>query len=226
MISHHHRCIYFHVPKTGGQSIERLFLDDLGLSWEQRAPLLLGANENRKVGPPRLAHMTADEIIAFRYIPERMLGEYFCFATVRNPWSRVVSAFRYITSHARFEEFVDDRIRDGGRFAWFLRPQTDFYYRNGESVCDQVIRLENLKDGAAGLISRFDLSSQLGHVNSSGEALKVGARFKNAVKHTAETGAALEDHSDWREFFTPRTRAIVEAYYARDIDVLGYEFDD
>ena len=41
MLSHQHKTIFIHVPKTAGQSIETLFLDDLGLKWDQRGSLLL-----------------------------------------------------------------------------------------------------------------------------------------------------------------------------------------
>ncbi len=33
MISHQHKCILVHVPKTAGQSIEHVFLDLHGLTW-------------------------------------------------------------------------------------------------------------------------------------------------------------------------------------------------
>ena len=51
MLSHQHKKIFIHMPKTAGQSIETLFLDDLGLKWDQRGSLLLSRNTNRTLGP-------------------------------------------------------------------------------------------------------------------------------------------------------------------------------
>ena len=68
MISHQHETIFIHIPKCAGTSIERVFLDDLNVTWQNRGPLLLRKNENHEVGPPRLAHVTCNEYTKFHYI--------------------------------------------------------------------------------------------------------------------------------------------------------------
>ena len=68
MISHQHETILIHIPKCAGTSIERVFLDDLNVTWQNRGPLLLRKNENHEVGPPRLAHLTCNEYTKFHYI--------------------------------------------------------------------------------------------------------------------------------------------------------------
>ena len=54
VISHEHRCVFVHIPKCAGQSIETVFLEDLGLDWSNRSILLLRPNECPDIGPPRL----------------------------------------------------------------------------------------------------------------------------------------------------------------------------
>ena len=65
MISHRHQCVFVHVPKTAGISIEHVFLAQYGLTWDERAPLLLRFNPDPALGPERLGHLTAtDELWA------------------------------------------------------------------------------------------------------------------------------------------------------------------
>jgi hypothetical protein len=68
MISHQHETIFIHIPKCAGTSIERVFLEDINVTWRNRGPLLLRTNENHEVGPPRLAHLTCGEYTKFHYI--------------------------------------------------------------------------------------------------------------------------------------------------------------
>jgi hypothetical protein len=46
VICHPYRCVFVHVPKSAGISIEHVFLGLLGLTWETRGPLLLRHNND------------------------------------------------------------------------------------------------------------------------------------------------------------------------------------
>ena len=65
MISHHQKCVFVHIPKNAGQSIEHVFINLLELTWETRAPLLLRRNEHPELGPLRLAHLKAEEYVKY-----------------------------------------------------------------------------------------------------------------------------------------------------------------
>ena len=64
MLSQKYKCIFVHIPKAAGQSVERVFLELHGLSWEMRSPLLLAQNSDSAMGPPRLAHLRASEYVS------------------------------------------------------------------------------------------------------------------------------------------------------------------
>ena len=70
MISIKHKIIFIHIPKCAGQSIENIFLRDLGLSWKERYPLLLRPRKPNEKGPERLAHLYAEEYLSLIHISE------------------------------------------------------------------------------------------------------------------------------------------------------------
>jgi hypothetical protein len=58
MISYKRKCVFVHIPKCAGQSIESVFDNDAGLTWENRAPFLLRPNANN--------HVVLDKLIVRR----------------------------------------------------------------------------------------------------------------------------------------------------------------
>ena len=73
-----------------------MFLDDLGLSWKKRSPLLLRRKKTAELGPPRLAHLLARDYVRFGYISQEEFDTYFKFAVVRDPYKRALSFFNYL----------------------------------------------------------------------------------------------------------------------------------
>ncbi|MFC3101916.1 sulfotransferase family 2 domain-containing protein [Altererythrobacter lauratis] len=227
MISHPHRCVFVHVPKTGGQSVESVFLALHGLSWEDRRPLLLYANDDPAKGPDRMAHLLAREYVALGHIDPAQFAGYFKFAFVRNPWARLVSEFEYRqNSHLpTFEQFVDARLAQLDSFSDHSRhivPQTDCVTdENGNYIVDFIGRFETLAQDFATMARHLNLpSEQLPHRNKSGKPRKAGL-----LDRLLGRGRAPATKRPWQGYYTPALRDRIGAFYAEDIARFGYSFD-
>ncbi|MEP3330897.1 sulfotransferase family 2 domain-containing protein [Sedimentitalea sp.] len=153
MISHAHKTVFVHIPKTGGQSIETVFLDDLGLAWRDRAALMLRQNNNRNAGPQKLAHLYTDEYVARGHMVAKDFDRYLKFSIVRHPFDRALSEFRYRVGAAAKRGQVldlDDFLNSGASddyldSARHLVPQVRYVKDlQGRCLVDHVLRFEHL----------------------------------------------------------------------------------
>ncbi|MCK6370200.1 MAG: sulfotransferase family protein [Gammaproteobacteria bacterium] len=207
MISHRYRTIFVHVPKTAGQSIELVFVQKSGLTWETRAPLLMRENPDPVRGPRRLAHLKAAEYIDLGYIAPIDYADYFKFAVVRNPWDRLVSAYKFLVGPAGidFRDFVFNGYPVPGQPEVRRRfePQWEFVCDSGKNlIVDEVVRFENLEAGIEPIFQRI-----------FGERVPLPRRNVSAERR------------DYREYFDAETREHVRACYRDDIELFGYDFD-
>lgn len=227
MYCEEYNCLFVHIPKTAGKSIESYFLDRLGLSWAQRAPLLLRANSDPARGPERLAHLTAAEYVELGYLTQEQFDSAFRFTFVRNPWARLVSEYRYRKHYLKtsFHDFVmhglpPESMRDVYRH---VLPQSSFVLgRDGKLCVDFVGRFENLQsdfDTLCGL-QGWEPGS-LRHVDAaSGAALKPLDRLREFFGATHEP-----EHTHYSGYYDAVTRARVAELYARDVELFNYTFE-
>lgn len=227
MISHHHNCLFIHIPKNAGQSVEHVFLRQLDLTWQTRAALLLRRNDRPDLGPPRLAHLKWHEYVSFDYITQEQFDAYFKFAFVRDPWSRMVSMYRYFAFHKKvsFREFVLREFRrrlwhDGH---WFVGPQSDFICdTNGRPAVDFIGRFETLAEDFHSVCQRLGMPAlELPHVNasgndSSGPPPRLRLPFGRGRRRLRTRPTAFQ------EYYDAETRDAVARLYRRDIEIFGY----
>ncbi|MFC3175051.1 sulfotransferase family 2 domain-containing protein [Novosphingobium bradum] len=146
------------------------------------------------------------------------------FSVVRNPWDRLVSAWSFaragggdsevgtirihrpaqyaVPQFATFARFVEEWLdqREPGRIDGVFRPQHGYLLDAGGAMdFTHVGRLENIGQTEAWL------SATLGR--------PIAFQPQNEAPRT-----------DYRAYYTPRLRDIVARIYARDIELLGYDF--
>lgn len=203
MISHKHRVIFVHIPKTAGQSIEHVFLSENGLAWGQRAALLLRQNRDPAAGPERLAHLFACEYVSCGHMAADDFSKYFKFAVIRDPLARLASAyrFRHHSLGISFRQFVEEQLITepldlfSGR-SRHIFPQSCFVCGgDGNVLVDKLIIFERLADEWPELSRTiFGRSLPLPLINVS-----PGPRDS---------------------LYDPYTRSVARAYYQRDFGLL------
>ena len=211
MLCHDYKCIFVHIPKCGGQSIELVFLRLLGLTWENRAPLLLRPSLDPSFGPPRLAHLSASEYVACGHVTQAQFDSYFKFSFVRNPWDRIVSEYKYCRycGVKDFKTFIFNKLP---KPAWtddyrHIVPQYELLVdANGSMLVDYVGKFEGLQKDFNEVCNKLGIPLvTLPHANKSPES--------GQSRHYAE-------------YYDNETKEFVESLYIKDIETFGYAFGE
>ncbi|MEM7085939.1 MAG: sulfotransferase family 2 domain-containing protein [Bacteroidota bacterium] len=179
MISTKHKTIFVHIPKVAGQSIETLFLEDLGLNWDQRHTLLMRIKKPHEQGPHRLAHLRAKDYVSLGYADQATFDSFFKFSFVRNPYARVLSLYHYL-GYSRIisvEKFIEKvLVKKVKEDHFFYQAQYDYLYSNdGKLLVDYVGKLEQISEDIAPVLRKSGLQGkEMPHVNKSEKGLKRG----------------------------------------------------
>jgi len=235
LLSHKHQCIFVHIPKCAGQSIATYFLDDLDLEWNEKSTLLMRKNPSPEKGPRLLAHLKLNEYLAYNYISEEKFQTYFKFAFVRNPWSRVLSFYKYGWFHEfiSFELFVNDYlpklINDQN---WFFGSMYDFIYEDGQTAIDFIGRYENLHEDFETICQKMNWT-KLGLTQKNSSKARTGfsqikflwRRFKKDPQLFMRRQKDKIRSTNYRDYYTTELIEQVGDYYKKDVEGFGYTFE-
>jgi len=225
MICREFSCLFVHVPKTAGQSVEQFFLNRMGLSWESdRDRLLLGNNTQPDKGTEKLSHLSAREYTDCGYLCKDEFSRLFKFSFVRNPWERIVSEYRYRNyfRHRSFRDFLLRRLPEPGWSDKYrhIMPQYDMLHdANGKLLVDFVGRFETLQRDFDEVCARLGIAdSRLPHRNSSDKKSRnLRRKIRNWLHFNGENRK-----ENYLEFYDAETIAIVGKLYRKDIEAFGY----
>lgn len=177
------KAIFVHVPRTGGQSIEHVFLEAHGLDWKSRDPLLMRERREGERGPERLAHLLAREYVECGYLTPGIFASCFKFAIVRHPYERALSEYRYRMQKRNFAQKEFLRLLESSDREHHFAAQSEFVLdESGRTMVDCILRFESLQRDFDPVSERlFGRRVTLSHVNRS-RAREPGTKFEAALK--------------------------------------------
>ncbi len=226
MISHKHQCIFIHIPKCAGTSIESALghMDNhVGRGGQDHrsirmiekpyiTPKSLASKENIIELIKRQKHHYFDDVGNDEnksIITKKQYQDYFKFAIVRNPWARAFSWYKNvvidkvhlnnhgITSDTTFKEFLKQFVGQG-----MLKPQI-YWIKNyaGAVPLDYIGRFENLSDEISEISNRLNLKN-----------------FSIPHKVKGRKG-------DYRSHYDEELHDIILNVYRDEIELFEYHFD-
>jgi len=197
--------IFVHVPKTGGTSISKWFIENVSeckskstkTFYSKHYPYFLFDDEHKK---------------------------YFSFGMVRNPWERMVSGYFYElkkfrnrktmleNQHPKIkpskahwqQDYIKDKLDllEQGFDAYvqsreyYTMKNTQKYYLEG---VDCVLRLENIQEDFKIIQNQVNCYTPLKHLNKS-------------------------EHDNYKKYYNKTVKEIVDDYFAEDIETYQYVF--
>ena len=214
-ISHTHQCIFIHIPKTGGTSLETAL--DLFHDWrvENRAVLFgkIQSPELLEKGwlSRYLQHLSIREVETL--VAAEVLADYLSFSWVRNPWGRMVSIYCN-QDPDMLQKALDEGIPlKGLSFPDFLDASQDFQHVH---LLDQASFILNPQGAVAvDFIGRFE-SFAADFVRLC-ECLQMPLSLNLPHRNASA-------HKPYREYYSDKTRAQVARRYCRDMDLFSYTF--
>jgi hypothetical protein len=229
MLCHDPRCIFVHIPKAAGQSIEQVFLDLSGLTWKTRGALLMRPNSDPKLGPPRLAHLKATEYVSCGHVTQEQFDSYFKFSFVRNPWDRTVSMYRYLGYDERcsFKTFVLEKLSDTLWIEkrWFVGPQHEFVSdASGNLLVDFIGKLESIQADFDVVCRRLGIAQRpVPHVNRS-DSMSLIARWRRFIDVFSRVQKRRNDLGKYQNYYDAELVRVVGKLYAADVEAFKYQF--
>ena len=232
MFSPVYNCLFVHIPKTAGQSIEHVFLGLSGLTWKTRGALLLRANNDPKSGPPQLAHLKASEYVTYGYMTPEQFDACFKFSFVRNPWDRIVSEYRFRRYPGKFDfkTYLFKHLpKPGSKHYIHIIPQHEFLFgTEGKCLVDFVGRFENLQGDFNTICRELSIQeSPLPHVNKSLPQKHKKRRVKGYIRrliYSRRERAHTFGH--YTGYYDDESREFVRRIYENDIEIFKYEFGE
>ena len=200
MISHKYKCIFIHIPRTAGTSIENTIIGD---DWW---------NIN-----PQTKHIFSQTA---KNLYKDYWDDYFKFSVVRNPWDRLVSMTRYsncykiniknqlidLTNYVKnFPKCeIDSRSLSSLEDIYFTTPNS--LYQNILSPdIDFVVKYDNLEDDMLKVFEQIKFSGKLQNIKC-----KTGNNDYKKFHYTT--------------YYTDQTRDIVFKMYKNDIKKFSFKF--
>lgn len=211
MILREQKVFYFHVPKTGGFSMEQFLLPGKRDYRVYNQDLIFGLYHGYMT-----QHIAYRDLLSMNLLDEETLNSCFKFAFFRNTWDRLCSAYFYLPNQysKRFGNFENciknacETVKTGDyKSSWHFGKQTNFLFKSDKSkdlALDFVGRFENMEQDFKFLLTKINRpeDSILPKLNQS----------KNKKK------------GPFQKYYSKELQLLVAEAYAEEIEYFKYEF--
>jgi hypothetical protein len=212
VISHDKKCIFIHIPKCGGSSVEEVIWPDIKGRTEEDLWMGFVSQFENKYQTGGLQHLLGWQIR--EEVGSDIFDSYYKFTFVRNPWDRIVSQFAFMQRRPDLMEYLGmnpdtefksylELIRLKEHVQW--APQVRFFLdQDGSILVDRIGRLESFDQDCSQVFAALGLKSSLlvGHSNRS---------TRQSFQYYYSDSEAIE---------------MVADIFSEDIEFLGYKFVD
>lgn len=189
------KCIFIHIPKTGGVSIKKALFGKRGGGHKT-------ATEYKKIFGPNIYQ------------------NYFSFAYIRNPYSRLISAYTFLkkggltkwdqawaienlSDYDCFADFVSDWLSsENVRKHKHFIPQHYWICENEIPQVSYIGRFERIQEDFNSICAGIGIETTLSHENNT-------QRERNIIK-----------------FYDKKSKDKVARIYKKDFDIFGYDVDN
>ena len=204
------KIIFVHNPKAAGSAIHILLKDLYGLKGEERAD-----------PEPHIHHKSYQQILDI----DPAYKEYYSFAAIRNPWSRLLSGYLDFTQNRKhvysgkiqyddplLSEYEDykDFVMNLDQGPWiedvYFLPQHVYTHADNRSV-DMLLRTENLTSDIHTLM------------------IKLGFKYYQHCFASRPVHRTTK-HGHYTEYYDDESAAKVASLYAKDIELFGYKYGE
>lgn len=221
VISDEHDYLFVMAPRTACTALGNLLVEELDGRWIPPEDIL---DDDGHILVQR-KHSTVPDLVDNGVIPIDRARELFKFTTVRNPFDSLVSL--WVKKRGRYQELLDDPdsfvnripgfaddirfVRDHTFTEWIDREFGDILdgrprhlYSSFINSVDHIMKFERLQQD-------FDEVVR--------EHLGLDRRVEIPVHNTTD-----ERDPEYRDYYTPKARRIVERVFRADLERFGYRF--
>ena len=202
MVIYSKKIAYIHIRKCAGCSVIEAFKRaGYPLEWDT---LNFGAYPVEAILAPRKEK--------FGKWDRETYKDYKIFATIRNPFDRLVSGYHYSqfgqsfgsNKPLKFSEFIRQLPTRAGNFTWWTHlrmPMSSMLYDGEGLIVDRLVRFENLNE-----------------------------EFESCCKWLGVKGVKLKKtnvsrpNNEYRSLYTSADKQLVYKIFEKDFDNFGYSF--
>ena len=225
MISHTHKFIFIHIPKTGGNSISK-YLADLSanrIEYRDTTPGWEGVQDINVICELNGRWSIKHNHISYFYkgYGKKVYEDYFKFTVVRNPYDRILS-------HYFYNKGRDNQVFDRQEFIDFInntqQNQVDFLIAPQEERNVQTGRLpEHHRNSATKL--EMDYVCKLENIDRDLDYVlsKINVK-KTDLNSDSLPKLNTSNHANYKEYYKGDQQLIdlVQEVFAKDFEMLGY----